>query len=304
MKSFPADAKGSFSRIWTVKMAKTKDPGQGVLLLWGEDGLEEVPAFEQKHESESVHDAPPPQETVTVATPLASPLGTPFGGKYRSLDDFALNPDNTFSDEENVTRVRAGDGDWDCCNDPDEYVRESEERKARKKARQSARGTAEKLRQRPSVFARAADALSRRDYSKKELTQKLRRGLKEDENPAEVEKAVKRLEDLGYLSDARFAENRARVRASSLGNARIRRELRQSGVADDNVTAAMESIAESEEIRAYRVWARRYKELPADRKERDRQIRYLLYRGFSMDSINKVLRGRVELPDEPVSYWS
>ena len=286
-------------------MAKKKDPGQGVLLLWGEEGLEEVPIAEVSDVPPFDDAVPTPEETVTVASPLRSPLGVPFGEKPRSFESFRKVEEVSVTDEDDdgITRVRAGAGDWDCCNDPDEYVRESEERKARRKAKREARATADKLRQRPSVFARAADALSRRDYSKKELTQKLKRGLKEDENPEEVEKAVTRLEDLGYLSDARFAENRARVRASSLGNARIRRELRQSGVSDDKVQAAMETIEEPEDVRAYRVWARRYKELPTDRKERDRQIRYLLYRGFSMDSINRVLRGRVELPDEPTSYW-
>ena len=285
-------------------MAKKKDPGQGVLLLWGEDGLEEVPALEAPREAPVASEEPAPEETVTVASPLRSPLGIPFGSKPRSFDSFLKAEEAPeIREEEGITRVRAGAGDWDCCNDPDEYVRESEERKAKRKARRDARETADKIRQRPSVFARAADALSRRDYSKKELTQKLKRGLKEDENPEEVDKAIERLEDLGYLSDARFAENRARVRASSLGNARIRRELRQSGVSDEKVQAAMETIEEPEDVRAYRVWARRYSELPTDRKERDRQIRYLLYRGFGMDSINRVLRGRVELPEEPASYW-
>lgn len=285
-------------------MAKKKDPGQGVLLLWGDDGLEEVPAIETPQEASAAPFEPAPEETVTVASPLRSPLGIPFGEKPRSFDSFLKTEEAPeIREEEGITRVRAGAGDWDCCNDPDEYVRESEERKAKRKARREARETADKIRQRPSVFARAADALSRRDYSKKELTQKLKRGLKEDENPDEVDKAIERLEDLGYLSDARFAENRARVRASSLGNARIRRELRQTGVSDEKVQAAMETIEEPEDVRAYRVWARRYSELPTDRKERDRQIRYLLYRGFGMDSINRVLRGRVELPDEPASYW-
>lgn len=288
-------------------MAKKKDPGQGVLLLWGEDGLEEVSADEELPDEVPSEDAALiPKETVTVSASLRSPLGVPFGEKPQTFESFLKVEGVPVFHEEDVgiTRVRVGAGDWDCCNDPEEYIRESEERKAKRKAKREAMATADRVRHRPSIFARAADALSRRDYSKKELTQKLKRGLKEDDNPEEVEQAVTRLEDLGYLSDSRFAENRARIRASSLGNARIRRELRQSGVSDDKVQAAMETIEESEDVRAYRVWARRYKELPMDRKERDRQIRYLLYRGFSMDSINRVLRGRVEIPDEPTSYWS
>lgn len=75
-------------------------------------------------------------------------------------------------------------------------------------------------------------------------------------------------------------------------------ELRQSGVASEHVDAAIEEIEEPEEIRAYRLWVRRFGELPADRKERDRQIRFLMYRGFSMGAISRVLKGAVEPPDD------
>ena len=81
-------------------------------------------------------------------------------------------------------------------------------------------------------------------------------------------------------------------------DARIRRELRQCGVAGEHVDAAMDEIEEPEEVRAYRLWARRFGELPADRKERDRQIRFMMYRGFGMSAISRVLKGAVEPPDD------
>ena len=65
-----------------------------------------------------------------------------------------------------------------------------------------------------------------------------------------------------------------------------------------NVDAAMESIEEPEEISAYRIWQRRFDEIPKDRKERDRQIRFLMYRGFSMGAISRVISGRVEILDD------
>ena len=100
----------------------------------------------------------------------------------------------------------------------------------------------------------------------------------------------------------RFAENRARVRSQSLGNARIRRELSMSGVSRENIDRAIEQIEEPEELRALRVWKRRFSELPEDRKERDRQVRYLLYRGFSMSSVSRVLRGEVSEPDDEEGF--
>ena len=178
--------------------------------------------------------------------------------------------------------------DEDYCNDPEELIRRAQERK---KARKSAGDG-------PSLFMRAAGALARRDYSKKDLSRKLKRNLRDGETKEEADAVLERLESAGYLSDERYAEHRARTRSGSLGNARIRRELAMNGVSREHIDRALDMIEEPEELRAYRVWKRRYDELPTDRKERDRQIRYLLYRGFSMSSVSKVLRGDVEDPDE------
>ncbi len=279
-------------------MGKNGDTGQGVLFLWGEDGLQTV--------TETASGAGTEKKSDSLGKKNDCPdLSWNFSDETQGIEKpLSFETFRRLSDEsDGERRIRAGEGDWDCCNDPEEYIRESEQRKTQKRARQEARGTSAKIRQRPSILARAADALSRRDYSRKELRVKLMRNLSDGENSEDVEKALERLEEWGYLSDTRFAENRARIKASSLGNARIRRELRLSGVDDEKVQAAIETIEEPEDVRAYRVWARRYKEIPGDRKERDRQIRYLLYRGFSMDSINRVLRGRVELPDESNFYW-
>lgn len=154
------------------------------------------------------------------------------------------------------------------------------------------------LRDRPSILKRAVAALARREFPRAELRARLLRGLSADETAADVDAALAKLGEWGYLSDERFAKGRARVSASRLGDARIRRDLRRSGVDAETVDEALASIEEPEELRAWRLWSRRFGERPKDLKERDRQIRWLAYRGFSMRSIMKVLRGEVELPEE------
>ena len=89
------------------------------------------------------------------------------------------------------------------------------------------------------------------------------------------------------------------MQSAQLGNARIRQNLRRSGVSDELVREAVEEIELPEEVRALRVWKKRFSELPKDYKERERQIRYLAYRGFGMGAIGLVLRGRVEDPEDP-----
>lgn len=157
---------------------------------------------------------------------------------------------------------------------------------------------AKKSVEKPSLFARAVGYLSRREYAKKELRRKLIDGLEDGETIEMVDELMVQLEKLGYLSEERFARSKVRQKGRALGNFRLRTELRQQGVSDEAIQNAFDEELESEEIRAYRVWSRRFDELPSNPKERDKQIRYLQYRGFSMSSIQQVIRGRVELPEE------
>ena len=95
------------------------------------------------------------------------------------------------------------------------------------------------------------------------------------------------------LSDNRFATQRVVARAGRYGNARLKQELRQKGVGDDDIAAALpEGGDEAERCRA--VWARKFGELPQSAEERAKQMRFLQYRGFSGDAIRRVMRGADE----------
>ncbi|MBP3438754.1 MAG: regulatory protein RecX [Sutterella sp.] len=269
--------------------------GGGALFVWGESGLETEKASPSEIPSQL-----PPAEDAAAEQQLS--FHADISPHEQRTSDIQ-NEGSLFPDEERslITRERPRrsfrrqrhqfSSDEDFCNDPDELIRRVEDRKKERRAGDG-----------PSLFMRAAGALARRDYSRKDLSRKLRRGLRDGETPEEADAVLERLENAGYLSDERFAENRARVRSHSLGNARIRRELSMSGVSRENIDRAMEQIEEPEEIRALRVWKRRFAELPADRRERDKQVRYLLYRGFSMGSVNKVLRGEVYEPEDEEAF--
>lgn len=92
----------------------------------------------------------------------------------------------------------------------------------------------------------------------------------------------------GLLSDARYAENRVRSRAGRYGNARLEQELRQKGV-DSEARADAIAACGSEFERATLLWRRRFGSAPADAGERLRQMRYLAGRGFSGDTVRRVL---------------
>lgn len=155
-----------------------------------------------------------------------------------------------------------------------------------------------------SLRQRALQYLARREYSRQELQRKLQhasagagetRGADADAAvtdgsvPATTLTALlDELEGRGLLSDARYAEMRARTRGQRYGNQRLRQELRQQAVAPELIEAALAECG-SELERARQQWQKKFGTLPASTPELARQQRFLAYRGFSSAIIRSVL---------------
>ncbi len=144
-----------------------------------------------------------------------------------------------------------------------------------------------------SLMMRGVDALSRREYSRTELFRKLMRGLQEGETADDVETVLDELEQKGYLSNERYALARVRVRAFRYGNRRLMQELNVMGVDSETAQAALEEAGDEFE-RARQVWEKKFGSAPADRKERDKQIRFLAARGFGFDIIGRIICADLE----------
>jgi regulatory protein len=145
------------------------------------------------------------------------------------------------------------------------------------------------------AFDYAVALLARRDYSSTELKKKLKaRGYIEHA----YEVVVDDLESTGKINDERYSQNFVayRVRRGH-GPARIRNQLKTSGVSRDTIDEAVKGDEAPDFLALARtVRARKFgPEIPEDRKERARQARFLQYRGFSTDHIRAVLEGA---PDE------
>ena len=143
----------------------------------------------------------------------------------------------------------------------------------------------------------AVAQLARREHSRAELRNKLRRQLKDQTDAAEaaarIEKILDELQAKGLLSDARFAAVLTRTRAERFGAARIRYEMREHDLPDAVVRPAMEQLKATEEARARDLWKRRFGRPPADASERARQMRFLAQRGFSTAVVLRVVRSAV-----------
>lgn len=132
--------------------------------------------------------------------------------------------------------------------------------------------------------------LARREHGRRELADKLGR-KQPGADPGDVEQVLDALAAEGLQSDARFAESFARQRAGKrYGPVRIRAELRQRGIGDAEVEAAMASLEVDFFELAAAVYAQRYGRAgaPGDRKERARRHQALLRRGFGHDHLREI----------------
>jgi len=130
--------------------------------------------------------------------------------------------------------------------------------------------------------------LARREHSRTELERKLAvRGFPQ---PL-IGEILDTLENENLLSDLRFTESYVVHRTGrGQGPLKIRYELRERGVSDDLVTQSIDTDRQSWCERALAVRLKRFgPERPQDIRERSRQSRFLVQRGFEQDHIRYAL---------------
>jgi len=141
------------------------------------------------------------------------------------------------------------------------------------------------------IRVKAMDYLARRDYGRDELVGKLvKAGFDADQAATEVG----RLTEEGLQSDRRFAESFVQSRINQgKGPVRIRQELKERGLASSTIDGALNESGEEWFELARHVRTRKFgAECPQDFKEKARQMRFLLYRGFESDHIQAAVRSR------------
>lgn len=138
-----------------------------------------------------------------------------------------------------------------------------------------------------SLKARALKYLSAREHSRLELTRKLSRYAQEGDN---IEAVLDSLEAANLLSQSRFSESLVRRRSARYGNSRILAELQTHGIDGDALSAIKDNLVQDEVARAREVWGKKYGRPPVDAVERARQMRFLQQRGFSLGTIQVVMR--------------
>jgi len=139
-----------------------------------------------------------------------------------------------------------------------------------------------------SLKARALRYLSMREHSRLELGRKLARHAEEGED---VDALLDFLEKNNWLSQERFSESLIHRRAARFGNSRILAELQSHGVQGEALAELKSGLNDSETARACEVWQRKFGEVATDPAERNKQMRFLMQRGFSQKAVRTALKG-------------
>lgn len=139
----------------------------------------------------------------------------------------------------------------------------------------------------PSLKTRALGYLARREHSRLELERKL---ASHAQTPEELSSLLDTFEQRGFLSATRMVEQVIHMRKSKFGSQRIVHELREKGIAENLIAAALPNIRETEQENAREVWRKKFGAMPANAKELGRQMRFLMGRGFTVEVIRQVLR--------------
>jgi len=135
----------------------------------------------------------------------------------------------------------------------------------------------------------AMNYLARREHTRKELFQKLKRRFPDT---TFIETEIQRLTDENLQSDKRFAENFVRYRSGlGFGLMHIQQDMRQRGLTDCEIALAIERAEVDWSALAAEAFQKKFGELPAaDIKEKARRARFMQYRGFASDEYRHLLQ--------------
>jgi regulatory protein len=138
-----------------------------------------------------------------------------------------------------------------------------------------------------SLRSRALSFLARREHSRTELERKLAPHVGGGEDLAAV---LDELAAKGWLSDARFAEQVARAKARRYGPVKLAHYLKSRGVEQESISAGVRAAGIDGVASLEHVWRSRFQAPPANEREKARQVRFLLGRGFRADEVLRFLK--------------
>ncbi len=145
---------------------------------------------------------------------------------------------------------------------------------------------------------RAMNLLQKKDYTEKQLRDKLAEGMYPQEI---VDDAIGYVKSFRYLDDDRYARDYITYHMSTRSRNRILQDLMARGIDRDMLTTIMDELyaeegddVEMEQIRQL-LNKKHYDPENTDFKDKQKIMAFLMRRGFSVSQINKAMHGFLEM---------
>ena len=141
---------------------------------------------------------------------------------------------------------------------------------------------------------RALYYLGKREYSRLELFNKINDYAKELEiDNQNINIVLDHLESDDWLSDQRFTEQFIFSKKNRYGVEKIRYELKNRGVDEMIISNELIKIKSESDLLAKKIWLKKFSEVPKSPEEKAKQIRFLKGRGVEIESIHKIMSGKI-----------
>ncbi|MDA9913297.1 recombination regulator RecX [Methylophilaceae bacterium] len=139
---------------------------------------------------------------------------------------------------------------------------------------------------------RALYYLAKREYGFVELINKIK-SFATDELNLNLDSCYQIVEELktkGLQSDYRFCESFVNSKKRKFGLQKISYELKQKEIDDFLIEEFVDALRDEEYESARLVWMKKYTSVPSDLNEKNKQIKFMQNRGFSFDTIKKIIK--------------
>lgn len=145
-----------------------------------------------------------------------------------------------------------------------------------------------------SLRARALEIVARQEISRADLKRKL---APHADNEDELEALLDDFAQRHWQSDERFAEAYIHSKSAKHGKLRLQQALHAKGI-DDDLARELLPSPEDELDTAIAVLRKKFKQPAIDAKEKQKQFRFLAYRGFDMNTAQAAIKQAWAADDE------
>lgn len=153
-----------------------------------------------------------------------------------------------------------------------------------------------------SLRGRALNILARQEISRAELARKLSPHVEENDD---LNALLDELAQRHWQSDSRFTEIYIHSKSRQHGNLRLKQALKQKGIEEALIEDYLPDTQQQLQS-AISILQKKYRQPPADLKEKHKYMHFLAYRGFNMDVIQQALKqawaGTPVIAEEDVYY--